>query len=98
MTTIWAYFVTITLNLAAYPLFQISDGNSVYMETRSFRVALGGSFATEAACQAYSPPAGAEFVITYADPVSGAVLSVAYPLAELNPVNPRCQRTEVQRP
>jgi hypothetical protein len=52
----WALIVSITLNLQAYPMFDLSDNvTQVYMRTTTFRVALAppGGFATKAACETY---------------------------------------------
>jgi hypothetical protein len=52
----WALIVTVTLNLQAYPMFDLSDNvTQVWMRTTNFKVAFApaGGFATKAACETY---------------------------------------------
>jgi hypothetical protein len=49
----FALIMTISLNLQGYPLFNLGDGQPVYMRTTTFRVAVG-QFATKAECEAYA--------------------------------------------
>ncbi len=49
----FALIMTISLNLQGYPLFNLVDGEPVYMRTTTFRVAVG-QFKTKAECEAYA--------------------------------------------
>jgi len=77
---VYAVVLTIALNLQQFPLFNLPDGQPVYMRTTNFKVAIG-QFPTKAECLAYDY-SGAEFVFSYTD-ANNEPQSVAYPLSSL---------------
>jgi hypothetical protein len=76
---VYALVLSLTINLQAFPMFPLSDGQWVYMRTTEFRVAVG-QFASKKVCQEYVLPDDASFIVTSTDQ-NGNPVSMAFPLS-----------------